>query len=85
MGDIVYVLSAATCLVCALLLARGYRNTGQRLLLWSTICFGGLFINNVLTVVDVLLLPEGNLHLVRSAFGCASVAILAFGLVGETR
>jgi hypothetical protein len=84
-ADIVYVLNAATCLVCALLLARGYRHTRQRLLLWSTLCFAGLFVNNLFTILDVLVLPQVSLHLFRSTAGFLSVAVLAFGLIGEER
>jgi hypothetical protein len=84
MAEGVYALAAATCLVCAVLLARAYARTRQRLLLWSAVCFGGLVLNNVFTILDVFLFPDVSLHLIRSAIGFASIAVLAFGLVGES-
>jgi len=82
-AEVVYVLCAATCLVCALLLGRGYRRTRQRLLLWSTLCFAGLFLNNVLTFVDLVLVPDLDLRWLRSASGFVPVGLLAIGLLWE--
>jgi hypothetical protein len=83
MAEIVYALAAATCLLCAFLLARAYARTRQRLLLWSAICFGGLVLNNVFTILDVFIFPDVSLHLVRSSIGFASIAVLALALVGD--
>lgn len=52
MLDLVYVGCAATSLLCALLLLRGYRADGSQLLLWSGVCFVGLTLNNLLLVID---------------------------------
>ena len=84
MAELVYVLCAVTCLGCTLLLGRGYARSGQRLLLWSTLCFAGLFVNNILTLVDLVIVPDIDLHGVRGAVSFASVAIQAFGLIWET-
>jgi hypothetical protein len=82
-AEMVYVLCAATSLVCALLLGRGYRRTRQRLLLWSTLCFAGLFINNVFTFIDLVIITDYDLHWVRSTAGFAPVALLAIGLLWD--
>lgn len=82
-AEVVYVLCAATCLACALLLGRGYRRTSQRLLLWSTLCFAGLFVNNVITFVDLVVVADMDLRWLRSATGFVSVALLAIGLLWE--
>ena len=53
----VYMLCAATSLACAVLLLRGYRRSGARFLLWSSLCFVGLALNNVILFVDKVVLP----------------------------
>ena len=84
MAELVYALCAITSLACALLLGRAYRQTKQRLLMWSTLCFVGLFANNVLTFIDLIVLPlQTDLHWVRSATGFVAVGLLAIGMVWE--
>jgi hypothetical protein len=85
MAELVYALCAITCLVCAVLLGRAYRVSKQRLLMWSTLCFTGLFINNVLTFIDLVVVPGPalDLHWLRSSVGLVAVALLAVGLVWE--
>ena len=83
MATIVYVLCALTSLACAALLLRGYRQSGARLLLWSGWCFVGLFLNNVLLIVDVRIIPELDLSLIRLIPALIGVALLLYGLVGE--
>ncbi|MBX3228512.1 MAG: hypothetical protein KIT84_07660 [Labilithrix sp.] len=82
MRDAVYGLCALTSLVCALLLLRAYRESKSQLLLWSTICFAGLFFNNVLLVVDELFTEDTvSLIIYRDASSLASVVALLVGLV----
>ena len=83
MATIVYVLCALTSLACAALLLRGYRQSGARLLLWSGWCFVGLFLNNVLLLIDVRIIPELDLSLVRLIPALIGVALLLYGLVWE--
>ena len=83
MATIVYVLCALTSLACAVLLLRGYRRSGVRLLLWSGLCFVGLFLNNLLIVVDVRLVPETDLSAWRSLPALAGLVLLVYGLVWE--
>ncbi|HTL37268.1 MAG TPA: DUF5985 family protein [Kofleriaceae bacterium] len=86
MAEVVYALCAVTSLVCAVLLGRAYRQSKRRLLMWSTLCFVGLFLNNVLTFVDLVLVPAAmDLHWLRSSVGFIAVALLAIGLVWETK
>jgi hypothetical protein len=84
-GGIVYALCATTCLACALLLGRAYVRSRQRLLFWSTICFSALFINNLLTFIDLIVVPDIDLRALRSLFGITGVGALAFGLIWEAR
>ena len=58
MAETVYVLCAITSVACALMLFRGYGRSKARFLLWSSLCFIGLALNNVLLFVDKVLLPD---------------------------
>ena len=49
MGSLIYLLCTATALACAVVLLRGYRHTGHRLLMWSGWCFVGLMISGALS------------------------------------
>ncbi len=84
-GTIVYALCALTSIACAVLLLRGYFRSRVRLLLWSGLCFAGLALNNVVLFIDLRVLPETDLSLVRTLPAVAGVMILVYGLVWETR
>lgn len=83
MHGLVYILCALTSFLCAVLLWRGYRASGARLLLWSAWCFVGLTLNNVLLVADMTILTQIDLSLVRGIPALIGVALLVFGLVWE--
>ena len=86
MPEVVYVLCALTSVLCAGLLIRAYRGNRSRLLLWSTLCFVGLALNNILLFVDLVLTgPEVDLRLFRSLTAIGAMATLVIGLVGESR
>jgi hypothetical protein len=84
-GTIVYALCALTSIACAILLLRGWARTRVRLLLWSGICFTGLALNNVLLFIDIRVLPETDLSLVRTLPAVIGVMALVYGLVWESR
>lgn len=84
MAEAVYLACAATSLLCAGLLARGYRASGQRLLFWSAFCFGGFALHNLMMFVDFAVVPDTDLSLIRQAIGATSIGVLLFGLVWET-
>jgi len=82
MAPIVYTLCALTCLACAVLLLRGFRQTRGPLLLWSGLCFVGLTVSNVLLVVDrVLTSPDVDLSAMRLATAFFALLLLLFGLI----
>jgi hypothetical protein len=83
MGLVVYALCALTSLACAVMLLRGFRRTGVRLLLWSGLCFACFALNNVLLIVDERILPLQDLSLVRSLPSLLGIALLLYGLVWE--
>jgi hypothetical protein len=83
MAAIIYALCALTCLVCAVLLMRAYRETHGQLLLWSGLCFIGLTAGNMLLVIDRIFLPDVDLSLPRLATAFLSLLLLLFGLIWE--
>jgi hypothetical protein len=84
-AEIVYVLCALTSVTCALLLLRGWRRTGARLLFWSGLCFVGLAINNVLLLLDLIVFPDVDLRMVRNGSALVGIGVLLHGLIGEAR
>jgi hypothetical protein len=82
---IIYLLCVATSLLCAYLLARAYRRSGTRLLIWSALCFALLAANNLVVAADALLLPTIDLTVLRLATSLAAVAVLLYGFIWETR
>lgn len=83
MAEAVYLLCGVTSIACAVLLLRGYIESQSKLLFWSSLCFGGLALNNVLLFVDLVLVPAADLSIVRSILALAAMMTLLFGLVWE--
>lgn len=85
MAEAVYLLCGLTSLFCALLLIRSFRRQRSRLLLWSSLCFVGLAVNNTLLVVDLMVVPEVDLSAVRTTVAAAALLLLLLGLIWESR
>lgn len=85
MAEAVYLLCAVTSIACAWLLFRNYGASRVRLLFWSSCCFVGLALNNVLLVVDLVVVPTVDLSLLRLGTGLAAMIALVVGLVWEAR
>ena len=83
MGPVTYTLCALTCLACAVLLLRGYRETRGPLLLWSGLCFVGLTAGNMILVLDRVFLPDVDLTTLRLAVAFLALLLLLFGLIWE--
>jgi len=83
MASAIYTLCAITAFACAFLLLRGYVRTRFRLLLWSGLCFTGLFANNLILLLDRYVFLAVDLSPVRQAVAFVSVALLVVGLVLE--
>jgi hypothetical protein len=87
MGDVfpavVYILCFLTSAACAWLLGRSYRQTGTGLLLWSSICFVFLALNNLALVLDLVIWPspEVDLRLPRLLLALAAGCSLLFGFI----
>jgi hypothetical protein len=82
---VAYLLCTLTSILCAVLLVRSYRATRTPLLLWSSLCFIGLVLNNVLLFTDMFVVPDVNLELWRSGSALASMLLLIYGLIWEAR
>ena len=78
-----YLLALITCMACTALLLREYLRTRVRLLLWSTLCFVGLSINNGLLFADLVLFPTDDLRVLRAASALVGMAFLLYGFVWE--
>jgi Family of unknown function (DUF5985) len=82
-AEAIYTLCAAASVLCAALLLRGYLANRTALLFWSSLCFVGLAINNLLLLVDLVLLPAVELTLLRGLVAMAAIAVMVYGLVWE--
>jgi hypothetical protein len=81
--ETIYVLCALASATCAALLLRGFARTRARLLLWSSLCFVCLALNNLILVADVWIAPEMPHIVLRSSVACAGLLPLLFGLVWD--
>ena len=84
MAAIVYLLCAVTSIACAFMLLRSYRRNRLRLLLWSGICFVGLALNNILLVIDIHVMTEVDLSIVRTIPAVLGVVTLVYGLIWDS-
>jgi hypothetical protein len=83
MAELIYSLCALTSLACAGALLHAWQRTRHRLLMWSGWCFLGLFINNILLVLDKLAFPDLDLSVLRLVTALVSLCLLLYGLVYE--
>lgn len=83
MGPAVYILSVLVTGTCAFLLLRAYWRVQQKLLLWSSLCFFGLSIADLLVFVDLVVLPGVDLYTLRLATAAAATLLLLYGLIWE--
>lgn len=84
MAQTVYILCGLTSLICAFLLFRQYCRTRGGLLFWSTLCFVCLAFTNVLLFIDLVMLPQIDLSVLRSGLTLAGMLMLLYGLIRET-
>lgn len=80
---IVYLLCFVTSSICAWLLIRGYSRSRARLLWWSGLCFILLAGNNLAVVFDMLVFPNADFRVVRTALSLAAVSVLLFGFIWD--
>ncbi|HWW25734.1 MAG TPA: DUF5985 family protein [Caulobacter sp.] len=80
---VVYVLCMLASMTCAGLLARAWRASRSRLLLWTAISFGFLALNNLLLVADLVVFTQVNLLPYRQASAGLAIATLLYGFIWE--
>ncbi len=85
MAALVYGLCLLTSLACALLLARAWRQTRTRLLLWTAIAFGFLAVNNLFLVADMVVFPAVDLWPWRQTASLMAIGVLLYGFIWESR
>jgi hypothetical protein len=85
MANVVYLLCALTSIVCAAFLIQGFLRTRSRLLLWSSFCFVGLVVNNLLLVVDRIFVPDVDLYTLRLLTALVALTLLVYGLIWESK
>lgn len=83
-GTLVYTLCALTSLLCAILLWRGYRRSGLRLLFWSSICFWIFAVSNAVLILDLVVFPDVYILPFRSAITQVGLLVLLYGLIFES-
>ena len=81
----VSLLCLATSVVCALLVARAWRRTRSRLLLWTALSFAFLALNNLLVVADMVVFQSIDFWLWRQLAAGLAIGVLLYGFIGETR
>ena len=85
MAETVYILCGLTSIGCAILLLRHYWSTRATLLFWSASCFICFAVTNVLLFVDIVLLPNTDLSVVRSLITLLGIVMLLAALIWEPR
>lgn len=83
MAELIYLLCALTSIACALLLVRNYFRSRLRLALLASLCFAGLAVNNILLFVDLVVVPDVDLSLLRGGVAVIAMLLLVLGLVME--
>ena len=85
MAEAVYLLCALTSAACAVMLLRGYLRSRARFLLWSSLCFVALFVNNVMLVIDKVFVPDRVVMdpAWRAGVALVGLSLLIYGLVWD--
>jgi hypothetical protein len=85
MGPLVYGLCALTSLLCFAMLLRSYLQKRVRLLLWSSLCFFFLALQNSMVFIDLVLVPQTSLIFWRTLPGFLGPLILLIALIWENK
>ena len=82
MNYVVFLLCAATSVLCAVLLAKAYFDRRNRLLLFVSVAFGFFAINNLFLFANLFFMHTEFLT-ERAAASIAGLLILVYGLIKE--
>ncbi|MBI4663956.1 MAG: hypothetical protein HY735_34600 [Verrucomicrobia bacterium] len=81
MAVFVYLLCTLTSIGVASLLIRGYRRSRAALLLWSSACFVGLAVANILLFLDLVVVLQVDLSVWRNGVTLLGLLLLLYGLI----
>ena len=90
MNELGYAIGVLTSILCAVLLIRAFLKERTPLLLWCSLCFVGLALNNVLLFLDKVVYAEqdqflgGYFVLWRSGTAALGIGLLVYGLVWDS-
>ena len=79
----VFIACAVASALCVVLLVRGWFATRSRLLLWSSLGFAGLALNNIILMLDRLVILGVDLALPRAVAAFIGVLILLIGCIWD--
>jgi len=80
----IYALCGLMSLLVTWTLIRQFKRTRSRLLLWASICFLGLALNNVILFVDYIIFPEFDLVILRNVSAFLGISALIYGFIWDT-
>lgn len=80
---VLYGAAVLTSFSCTVLLFRGYQRRRIRLLMWSSICFAGLTLNNVVLFMDVVIFPTTDLRLVRLISALVGMLFMLYAFIWD--
>lgn len=83
MAEVVYILCALASSASAGLLIVKYRKRRIPLLLWTAICFSAFALNNALLFIDLVVVPDISLVVLRTSVMLAGFLALLYGIVWE--
>ncbi|MDF3064822.1 MAG: hypothetical protein K0R38_423 [Polyangiaceae bacterium] len=78
-----YAIGVLIAVFSTVLLIRSYREHRTPLLLWCSLCFAGLAINNLLLFIDLFVAPSASLQLWRNVVALLALSSLLLGLIWE--
>jgi hypothetical protein len=79
----VLLLCFATSVLCLALLIRAHLRSKSRLLFWAAACFVLLAINNGLLFLDMVIVPDTDLRLIRHLAALAAISTLLYGFIWD--
>ena len=80
---LVFFLCMVASALCMALLIRAWWRSGTALLLWSSLCFVFLALNNLLVFLDIVILPQVDLLPLRHVASLGAVSVLLVGFIWE--
>ena len=81
---VLFLLCVLTSAACMVLLYRAYRETRLRILLWSSLCFVCLSLNNLLLFMDLVVLPSVDLRVPRHLTALVGMVFLLYGFIRDS-